>query len=152
MNGLNLHDIVRGAINFNYPDEDLTLYRSTGQTANVKGIKKALYEPPVTVKGQFQAESDAALFYADLAGKNSIIKRLYLYSDESPETRPWGMDRPLARTGDVVVDQFNRQWATIAVTDDFSHTGWVCLRVQLQQTGIELTIKETTDDNAESNS
>lgn len=142
---LNLHQIVRGAINFNYPDEELQLYRSTGATQNVGGIKTALYKAPVTVKGNFQAENDAALFYSDLAGKNSIIKRLYLYSDESPETRPWGMDRPIARAGDVVVDQFSRQWKTIAVIDDFSHVGWVCLRVELQQTGIKLTIQDETN-------
>lgn len=148
---LNLHQIVRGAINFNYPDEDLQLYKSTGATQNVGGIKTALYLAPISVKGNFQAENDSALFYADLAGKNSTIKRLYLYSEESPSNRPWGMDRPLARAGDVVVDQFNRQWKTIAVIDDFSHTGWVCLRVELQQTGIKLTIQETENDGSESN-
>lgn len=143
---LNLHQIVRGAINYNNPDEQLTLYRSTGQTANINGIKTALYEAPETVMGQFQAENDAALQFADLAGKNSIIKRLYLYSDESPETRPWGMDRPIARFGDVVCDRFGRYWLTIAVLDDFSSVGWVSLRVQLQQTGIKLTIKDSEND------
>ena len=148
---LNLHQIVRGAINFNYPDEDVTLYRATAQKANIGGIQKAIYKAPEIVKGNFQAENDAALFYSDNAGKNSIIKRLYLYSAENPTDRPWSMDRPLARAGDVIKDQYNRYWLAIAVIDDFSHVGWVCLRVELQQTGVAIEIEGVNDGGTESN-
>ena len=42
---LNLHDIVRGAINIVNPDEDVWLIQNIGQT-NVKGRITAVYAEP----------------------------------------------------------------------------------------------------------
>lgn len=136
---LNLHDIVRPVINANYPDCQLQLFRSTGQ-ANVDGVMTATYAPPVSVWGNFQSEGDAALSHADLAGMNTIIRRLYLYASKDRKTRPWSIYRPLARSGDYVKDDRGGYWLVTAVTEDFSDVGWECLRVTFQQTPTSLNV------------
>lgn len=57
---LNLHAIVRQAINANYADETFKLYRSVGQK-NVGGIVQAYYAPAEEIQGNFQSEGDSAL-------------------------------------------------------------------------------------------
>ena len=87
----------------------------------------------MTVKGSFQSEGDAALHFAGMDGSNSIIKKLYVYADNSPNTRPYGMYRLCTRSGDYFLDKHGQYWYVMAVTEDFSEAGWVSLRVQLQQ-------------------
>ena len=80
---LNLHAIVRQAINANYADETFKLYRSVGQK-NVGGIVQAYYAPPEEIQGNFQSEGDSALDHANLAGVGSSYTSpllLYRYAD-----------------------------------------------------------------------
>lgn len=142
---MNLHAIVRGAINANLEDVTLTLYRSLGET-NVEGLMTNVYAQGVKVKGSFQSEGDAALDHANLAGQNSITRKLYLYASSGVSERPWGIYRTLSRTGDYLVDGNGGFWLVVAVEEDFSAAGWECLRVQLQDTTPNLTIKEDDDD------
>ncbi|MFG6371613.1 MAG: hypothetical protein K1W12_07555 [Turicimonas muris] len=141
---LNLHNIVRGAINRNFPDQKLKLFRSIGQE-NVNGIITAIHEPPIEIKGNFQSEGDTALAHANLAGQNSIIRKLYLYADDNWKTKPYGLFRPLARTGDYVQDEANNFWLVTSVLEDFSHVGWESLRCTMQQTEPDIYIKEPED-------
>lgn len=143
---INLHGIVRPAINANYADEQLTLYRSQGQKTDERGIVKAYYAPAVTVMGSFQSEGDAALDHADLAGKNTIVRKLYLYAPADLVKRPWAVYRPLSRSGDFVVDSKGKFWLVTAVTEDFSDAGWVCLRVTLQTKNPTLEIYSDTEE------
>ena len=64
---LNLHAIVRQAINANYADEIFKLYRSVGQK-NVGGVVQAYYAPPEEITGNFQSE------VLKLIGRNGIWK------------------------------------------------------------------------------
>ena len=137
---MNLHDIVRGAIQTNLEDESLTWFRSAGQIVDDEGIATAGYYPGVAVKGSFQSEGDAALHFAGMDGSNSIIKKLYVYADNSPDTRPYSMYRLCTRSGDYFLDKHGQYWYVMAVTEDFSEAGWVSLRVQLQQVTPELNI------------
>lgn len=139
---MNLHKIVRGAIESNYPDDTLTLYRSVGQVNNDEGICVAGYAPGITIKGNFQPEGDAALHFSNMSAQNSIIRKLYVYATEDRETRPWSLYRPLSRTGDYIQDKRGDYWLVLAVTEDYSNVGWECLRVQLQQVRPELNIIE----------
>ena len=139
---LNLHDIVRSAITQNYADAELKIYRSLGQE-NVSGVVTALYAP---------AEGDAALDHANLAGQNTIIRKLYLYSSDDRKTRPWSVYRPLARTGDYIEDSKGGIWIISAVLEDFSDAGWECVRCTFQQTPISLNIKESENDDGDSES
>lgn len=138
---LNLHDIVRRAINQNYADAKLKIYRSIGQE-NVSGIMTAFYAPAETIRGNFQSEGDAALDHANLAGQNTIIRKLYLYASSDRKTRPWAQYRPLARTGDYIEDSKGGYWLITAVLEDFSDAGWECVRCTFEQTPITLNIKE----------
>lgn len=143
---LNLHGIVRGAICANYADEQLTLYRSMGQTPDDRGVVKAYYAPAVVVMGNFQSEGDATLDHADLAGKNTTVRKLYLYAPADLVKRPWALYRPLSRSGDYVADSKGKFWLVTAVTEDFSDAGWVCLRVTLQTKTPELNIYDDSEE------
>lgn len=138
---MNLHNIVRGAINANLADVTLTYYRSLGER-EVDYMMQNAYAAPVSVKGSFQSEGDAALDHANLAGQNSITRKLYLYSSDSVTERPWGIYRPLARTGDYFLDANGAYWLVVAVEEDFSAAGWECLRVQMQDNDPELKVVE----------
>ena len=139
---MNLHNIVRGAIQSNLPDEEFTLYRSLGQVNNDEGIMTASYSQGETIKGNFQSDSDAALHFSNMSAQNTIIRKLYVYATEDRETRPWSLYRPLSRTGDYIQDKRGDYWLVLAVTEDYSNVGWECLRVQLQQVSPELNIIE----------
>ena len=139
---LNLHDIVRPVIGANYPDQELTYYRSLGQTVNDEGVAVSSYAAGVPIMGNFQSEGDAALNYAGLVAENSIIRKLYVYASEDRTERPWGLYRLDVRNGDYIQDKRGDYWLVMAVLEDFSDVGWECLRVQLQQMPPILNIAE----------
>ena len=146
---MNLHDIVRGAINVNLEDQSFTLLRSTASGVT-NGVRVAKYVKVEGLKGNFQSEGDAALNFSNNAAQNTIIRRLYLYATSDRSTRAWTIYRPLARAGDYVLNDKNEYWQVSAVIEDFSDAGWECLRVTFQQTDPKLTIVEpdvSEDDN-----
>lgn len=145
---LNLHAIVRSAINANYQDAKLKIYRSLGQQ-NVNGLVTAAYAPAEDIEGNFQSESDAALDHAELAGQNTIIRKLYLFACDDRKTRPWSIYRPLARSGDYIEDSYGGLWLITAVLEDFSSAGWESVRCTFQQTPVNLTIVEDDNDEKE---
>lgn len=138
---MNLHDIVRGAINVNLEDQSFTLLRSEGSSV-VNGVRVSKYRKVEGLKGNFQSEGDAALNFSNNAAQNTIIRRLYLYADSDRATRAWTIYRPLARAGDYVLNDKGEYWQVSAVIEDFSDAGWECLRVTFQQTDPKLTIVE----------
>lgn len=146
---LNLHSIVRSAINVNYQDQQFDIYRSLGQK-NINSIVQAFYAPAEVVLGNFQSEGDSALDHADLAGQNTIIRKLYLYATDDRKTRPWSIYRPLARSGDFIVDKHGGYWLITAVLEDFSDAGWVCVRCTFQEENPELNILENSEGEDES--
>lgn len=139
MGGLNLHDIVRRAITYNNPDLPFILYRSEGMTVH-EGVQVPLYREITGLMGQFQSEGDAALNFAEMGGQNTQTRKLYLYSTDDRKTRPWTIDRGLARSGDYLKDHQGQIWQVSAVTEDFSANGWEQLRITLQQTLPEMKL------------
>ena len=137
---MNLHAIVRGAINANNPDAAFTLYRYAGDQFS-KGVKTALYEKVEGLSGNFQSEGDAALSFQNLAGQNTITRKLYLCAPADEASRPWAVYRPLGRGGDYVADATGRWWKVDAVEEDFSADGWECLRVVLQNEAPAIQLK-----------
>jgi hypothetical protein len=142
---MNLHNIVRGAINAVHKDQDFIIYRSLG-CKNVSGIVKNTYAVGVQISGSFQSEGDSALDHSNNAGQNSGIRKLYIYASDNPALRPMGVYRPLARTGDYFKDTNNAYWLVIAVEEDFSVDGWESLRVQIQDKTPNLTIEDATNE------
>lgn len=140
---LNLHDIVRGAITVNLDDQPFTLLRSI-QSAVTNGVRVASYVRVEGLKGNFQSESDVSLNFSNNAAQNSIVRKLYLYATSDRATRAWTIYRPLARSGDYVVNDKGEYWQVSAVIEDFSDAGWECLRVTFQQTPPNLNIIAST--------
>ena len=130
---MNLHAIVRPVIPVVHPDEAVTWYRSTGQTESSYGLVTRTYAAGVPLVAQVQSEGDAALYYANRAGDNSIVRKFYLMA--SPDTPPASIVRPEARSGDFIRRRDGRFWYIVAVNEDFSaNANWVCVRGVLQDT------------------
>ena len=130
--GLNLHGIVRGAINAVHPDEEVQLLHSSGSIPDESGFAVPQYERIVGVKAQVQSESDAALFHADMAGANSVVRRFYLFTPKDFEKQPAGIFRPLARSGDYIIRLDGTVWAVDAVIENFAGVNWLSVRATLQ--------------------
>ena len=130
---MNLHTVVRSVIPAVHPDEAVTWYRSTGQQAVDWGQVSRSYAAGVQLVAQVQSEGDAALYYANRAGENSIIRKFYLMADAN--TPPASIVRPEARSGDFIRRRDGRFWYVDAVLEDFSaNADWVCVRGVLQDT------------------
>ena len=145
---MNLHAIVRGAITRVHDDQSFSILRSLPTTV-VNGVRVSQYEKIDGFTGNFQSEGDAALSYSNNAAQNTIVRRLYLYATDDRATRPWTIYRPLARSGDYIVNAKSEYWKVEAVVEDFSDDGWELLRVTFQQTEPKLAIVETTTETTE---
>ena len=89
---LNLHAIVRPAINVNKEDLPFTVFRSEGQK-NVKGIVTAYYSRQDGYTGQIQSEGDSALYHAELGTESTVIRKIYLYAPDDLNDRVWRVYR-----------------------------------------------------------
>lgn len=145
---MNLHAIVRGAITRVHDDQLFSILRSLPTTV-VNGVRVSQYEKIDGFTGNFQSEGDAVLSYSNNAAQNTIVRRLYLYATDDRATRPWTIYRPLARSGDYVVNAKGEYWKVDAVVEDFSDDGWELLRVTFQQTEPKLAIVEPTPETTE---
>lgn len=130
--GLNLHKIVRGPINAVHPDVKVQVLRSLGSMPDENGFSVPKYERVYGVTAQIQSENDAALFHADMAGANTITRKIYLYAPKSMVLQTASVFRPLLRSGDYIVQEDGTVWLVNAVTENFSGVGWVSVRATLQ--------------------
>ena len=139
---MNLHAIANVAVSQVNPNETVLWYRCTGQDPTAGyGVVKPSYAAPVSLSAQVQSDSDAALFYADRVGQNTLVRRFYLHA--SPATPPAGIVRPDARGGDFLQREDGGWWYVTAVIDDFSaKSGWVCVRAVWQVEGPDLSGSE----------
>lgn len=139
---MNLHNIVRGAINAVNKDRYCTLYRSTGESEMTdRGEQKSTYEAGVQIRAQWQSLGQDAIEQRERALDVTTTRRVYLYADSDPKERPWAMWRPLARSGDFILDDKDEYWYLDAVLEDFSDEGWISAQVTLQTVPIQLLIK-----------
>lgn len=141
---LNLHAIVRSAITCNNADQPFTYYRSLGtftrDPATMQNVPNVATGQ--TVMGQIQTLSADAIVQSEQVTFGATVRRLYLYAPASPQTRPWALWRPLARSGDYVQDSDGNYWYVDAVLEDFSSSGWVSLQVILQTVVPTLNVTE----------
>lgn len=131
MLGLNLHELVRGAITTVKPDESVLLYKAVGQT-NLDGEVKPSYNPAMSIKAQFQPNESNRLMHAEKTGVTTITEQVFLYSDTTLPVA--GVERsPIARTGDMI-NRNGEWWLITAVLEDFSAIGWINVEVTQQLT------------------
>lgn len=137
--GLNLHAVVRGAVNALHPDTPATLYRSTGKFADgERGDPVQVFDEGIDVSIQLQSLGSDVIQRVEDISQAATLRKMYLFAD----TGAWGMYRPLSRTGDYVKDESGRLWLVNAVLEDFTRSGWVALQVQLQTTGRDIYIQD----------
>lgn len=128
---VNLHSVVRGAITAIHADETVHWYKFA-QQVNIDGALTPQFHQPATVRAQIQSESDDALYHSNNVGENEVTRRFYLYAD-GLTARPAGIIRPLGRAGDLLHRPADGTWWLITATiDDFSASGWVCVRAAQQ--------------------
>lgn len=127
--GLNLHNVLRGAITAIHPDETVALYQSLGQK-NVKGKVTAIYAEPKIVKANFQPLDSDALKLREI-NQTPISEQVFLYSDSAlPVT---GQQRlPVVRTGDFIKRSDDTYWLVTAVLEDWTWDGWCNVGVHQQ--------------------
>ena len=136
--GVNLHGMVRGAINHLHPDTEVTLYRTTGQAVIVGGQPKSIYAEGLPLKAQAQSEGATALFHADKIGQEEITRKFYLFAAPELDLRIAGIIRPLSRGGDMLQiapgeNWFAGTWWLVDATiEDFTRSGWASVRATLQ--------------------
>lgn len=132
--GLNLHSFVRGAINSVHPDVRVQVARSVGSKPNEEGRPVPYFERLYDVRAQIQSENDAALFHAEMAGANTITRKIYLFSPKDFFRQPTSGFRPLSRSGDYIIQEDGTVWYVNAVVENFASVGWVSVRATLQVT------------------
>ena len=130
--GINLHNVVRPAISLLYPEVSATLYQSIGQAVAADGDIKSAYAPGLPIMVQMQSESPTILFHADRVGQEEISRKLYLFSGSDLMQKVAGIIRPLGRGGDMLLFDDGTWWLINATIEDFTRSGWVCVRVTLQ--------------------
>ena len=128
---LNLHDLVRGAINIVNPDEDVWLIQNIGQT-NVKGRITASYAPAQKVKAQVQTLSGDDLTIMNDTERTERDRKFYLYSDTETGTPPSGIIRPLGKSGDFMRRNDGTYWKVYNVSEDYTTDGWVLVLASQQ--------------------
>lgn len=136
--GINLHGIVRGAVNHLHPDVKVILYRTTGQVVVTGGQPKPIYAEGINIKAQMQSEGTTALFHADKIGQEEIMRKFYLFASPELDMRVAGIIRPLSRGGDMFqIDPTENWfagtwWLVDATIEDFTRSGWANVRATLQ--------------------
>ena len=128
---LNLHDIVRGAINIVNPDEDVWLIQNISQT-NVKGRITASYAPAQKVRAQVQTLSGDDLTVMNDTERTERDRKFYLYSDTETGTPPSGIIRPLGKSGDFMRRNDGTYWKVYNVSEDYTTDGWVLVLASQQ--------------------
>ena len=141
---LNLHDIVRGAINIVNPDEDVWLIQNTGQT-NVKGRITASYAPAQKVRAQVQTLSGDDLTVVNDTQRTERDRKFYLYSDTETGTPPSGIIRPLGKSGDFMRRNDGTYWKVYNVSEDYTTNGWV-LVLASQQVDVPEQVKSLMEE------
>ena len=141
---LNLHDIVRGAINIVNPDEDVWLIQNIGQT-NVKGRITASYAPAQKVRAQVQTLSGDDLTVMNDTERTERDRKFYLYSDTETRTPPSGIIRPLGKSGDFMRRNDGTYWKVYNVSEDYTTDGWV-LVLASQQVDVPEQVKSLMEE------
>lgn len=147
---MNLHNVVRGVINAVAKDKICEIYRSTGkQVRTARGSFEPVFSQPESIRAQFQSVSTDTLQHFEKIEMTAFARRVYLYADYDPASRPWAQWRPLGRTGDMLKDDLGYYWLIHDVLEDFTHEGWVSVIATLQSTPVNLRLEKSEESEGE---
>lgn len=131
--GVNLHQVVRGAIPLLHPDEHVLLIQSTGQE-NVRGIVSPTYADAVSVIAQIQSMGNDDLRAMNDTWRVEHQRKCYLFSETPAGIIPQTIVRTLERGGDLLRRADGSWWLITGMMEDFSNAGWVSVRIVEQLT------------------
>lgn len=118
---INLHKVVRSAINAVHADESGHIVRSIG-SSNDHGRIVTQYASAVAISFQVQTLSGDDLRIMAETERTERDRKFYLFSDPLPA----GQIRTLARTGDYIRRAADGSvWKIYNVAEDFTGAGWV---------------------------
>lgn len=122
MLGINMHDLVRDAIQTVNPDVDGAVYVSTGATT-WRGVRTPTFAQLPTQRLQVQAMSHTELYHLNGLNYAGGMSKLYAYGNLSGVLRPTGNGGDLVRLGD-------EWWAIQHVLEWWP--GWCCVAITRQ--------------------
>lgn len=122
MTGLNLHALVRGAIQVVNPDVPGDVYLSTG-SGWLDGIPTPTFALLPADRLQLQAMDHGEQFHVNAITGTRIDAKLYAYGQFSSVVRPEGKGGDLVRLG-------NEWWAVQHVMEWWP--GWCCVAISRQ--------------------
>jgi hypothetical protein len=122
--GLNLHALVRGAINSVNPDVLVVVLKSTGWTVAADGEQVPAYAAPVSIMAQVQPLTSHQLKQVDNLNQSSTYRNFYLQGDFS------GLERATGKGGDVIQHD-GKLWFVDSQPETWA-TGWTLVRGVLQ--------------------
>lgn len=131
--GVNLHQVVRGAIPVLHPDEDVLLIQNLGQE-NVRGLVTATFADAVAVKAQIQSMGNDDLRVMNDTYRVEHQRKAYLFSETPTGVIPQTIMRTLERGGDMIRRADGSWWLITGMMEDFSASGWVSVRIVSQVT------------------
>lgn len=144
MNGVNLHAVVRGAIESIHPDEECTLYQAIGQK-NIRGVVMPVYKEPQTIRANIQPLDTDALTHLDGTDDTSASEQAFLYSDDSFPVA--GIRRfPTIRSGDFIKRADGTWYLVTSVIEDWSANGWANVGIKGQVTPPDFSASGWSDD------
>jgi hypothetical protein len=130
--GLNLHGIVRGAINTVNPDQTGVWRESSGSTTDAAGMTTPTYTNHANVGMQVQAASWKDLQHKDWLSMQGVKRSVYLFGTVE------GINKPQAKGGDIL--QFPKEtggqvfnWLVTVVFEEWAPAGtWSKVGVVMQ--------------------
>ena len=131
--GINLHDVVRGVIPILHPDETCLLIQSKGNE-NVRGVVTSVYAEPMRIKAQVQSFTNDDLKAMNDTSRTEHQRKVWLYSETELGQIPQGIVRTMERGGDILLRSDGTWWLIAGMMEDFSASGWVSVRIVLQET------------------
>jgi hypothetical protein len=131
---MNLHGIVRGAINSVNADRSALYLRSTGNTVNADFSQTPTYAPGVPVRIQVQPLGKEELRHVEKLNMQGVFRTVFMYGNTQ------GVVRVLLQGGDLLQfapfqGQAFQNWKVVGPVDgpwNVEYGGWTKVLVQLQ--------------------
>lgn len=116
---MNLHAIVRGAINAVNPDISVSIKYSNGYATSSNGVQAPSYSTVTGIIAQMQPVSTNDLRHLDGLNISDDVRGFWLNGSTG------GVNRPLNKGGDLITLADNSSWLVVAVPENWSPTaGW----------------------------
>ena len=115
---MNLHDIVSSAINAVNPFQPITITKRGTYTVNEYGERSVSPSSSITVLADVQPLSSEDIKFINNYNQSSIYRSFWVSTDVS------GINRPLAKSGDIVTYYGDTYYVMGMKVDWYATCGW----------------------------